>query len=147
MYEQCDVKDIPGTKREMLFRAVTLEGHIIKDVGQIEFFSDGVTIVNEEFPVQKLLQYIGQVDKNGEKLFEDDIVRQKCQNEYGSWTHYIGVVRYHESHFCIQFESEMDISRAEAPEKIGNLWENPELLPKLCPPQKDKNTTSSPKIG
>ena len=57
--------------KEVKFRALTLEGKIITNIGCIEFFEDGSIIVNEEIPVKKLLQYAGAKNENNEEIYEE----------------------------------------------------------------------------
>ncbi len=75
-------------------------------------------------------QYTGQKDKNGKRLFDGDIV-QKIHTEDGRDVK--GLVEWdnESASFIISTSQGPDdfcISRAASFEKIGNRWDNPELL-------------------
>lgn len=67
------------------------------------------------------LDYTGLTDKNGNKIYEDDILKISTSNVHGK-----GVVEFDTLSCCSKYTfggddwSEMEV--------IGNKWENPELL-------------------
>lgn len=93
----------------------------------------------EKFPVyaDTVGQYIGKEDKNGKEIYEGDIVRHIS-------THLYGVVRYSDRY--LQFvvddirSGEQDCSEfMNEVEKIGNIFDNPELLKEVV---ENDNTTN-----
>lgn len=80
----------------------------------------------------ELMQYTGLNDKNGKKIYEGDIVRQR---RFLGWDKQNGE-RYKDIYGVVRFENGMftcgivdntiiDWNKCEV---IGNKWENPELL-------------------
>lgn len=72
-------------------------------------------------------QYTGLTDKNGNKVFEHDIVKA-----YGSLDEisFIGVVKYFDGSFCIcnpDFWIHCHLMSHDV-EVIGNIYDNPELM-------------------
>lgn len=93
--------------------------------------TDGVSKINVD--KNTIGQYIGLIDKNGNQIFEDDIVQIKdfthgCALNYeqptSNW-----VVRWREdiARFCIDYMSMLPFDFAQS-EVIGNIHDNPELL-------------------
>lgn len=88
---------------------------------------NGTNIFNDLIDPDTLCQYTGLTDKNGKKIWENDIVR----NEKGD----IGVVQWFEEHAAfmiwnktkhyICYLAENDFSKIEI---AGNEFDNPELL-------------------
>nr|DAJ14544.1 MAG TPA: YopX protein [Siphoviridae sp. ctdzB12] len=120
--------------REILFKAKRkdngkwVEGDAIHEpIGMsIRHEKNGMSV---RVPVDPdtLCQYTGLTDKNGQKIWENDIVR----NEEGD----IGVVQWFEEHAafmiwnktknCVCYLAENDFSKIEI---VGNEFDNPELL-------------------
>jgi len=127
--------------REIKFRAITREGKIIKNVGKIEFFEDGSIIVNDEIPVEKLIQYTGLKDKERKEIWEGDILEydgekiecKKCGHKqlyYSS--HKLYEIKWNQEmceFVCENDENSMNPCIWGKDMKIiGNIYENPELL-------------------
>lgn len=130
--------------REILFKAKRLdngewvEGYYVKTRLGTDIKPSDVIFVpfkinrNEEWGWMKvdpitLCQYTGLMDKNGRRIWENDIVR----NEEGD----IGVVQWFEEHAafmiwnktknCVYYLAKNDFSKIEI---VGNEFDNPELL-------------------
>lgn len=82
---------------------------------------------------ETLCQFTGLCDKNGKKIWENDIVT--CQTRYGGD---IGKVVFHNGKFCVLWNSTYHYSRNGKCENYydintknsvkGNVFDNPELL-------------------
>ena len=72
------------------------------------------------------MQSTGLVDKNGQEIFEGDIV-----HAYSEDARLIGTIEYFDNAYCIKTKNGVYNSlwiNAEYYEVIGNIYENPELL-------------------
>lgn len=80
------------------------------------------------------MQFIGQKDKNLKDIYEGDILRQ-----YIDGKELIGVMTWNNSRMQYGLDAEVDFeiapnvevtvkAQSDAPEIIGNIYENPELL-------------------
>ena len=95
--------------------------------------TDGMELVIPE----TLCQFTGLCDKNGKKIWENDIVT--CQTKYGGD---IGKVAFHNGKFCVLWNSTYHYPRNGKCENYydintknlvkGNIFDNPELLQEEC---------------
>lgn len=92
----------------------------------------------EEWIVQKrtIGQYTGLKDKNGNDIYEGDIVKG-VSHKFDSWSSklipfdVIGVVGYHKEYQTLEVSTGQQSSHIEVAVKgevIGNIHDNPELL-------------------
>lgn len=105
------------TKNKMvsLVRSETIESSYVLD------YEDSIEA--------EIMQYTGLKDKNGKKVYEDDIIQyshkavgmilRKVRMKYGMWG-IEGIVKGTQIPFANILESEYEV--------IGNIHENPELL-------------------
>lgn len=68
-------------------------------------------------------QYTGLTDKNGNRIFEGDIVRKP-----ELYMNAVGVIRYGGTHFRCSCKEYPDLGIWTLDEVIGNIHDNPELL-------------------
>jgi len=98
--------------KKMLYQISPI--HSNEDTGQVVFSFGEINFGPFEF-----MQFIGIKDvKNGEKIFVGDIIRLADGNK--------GVVMFENGHYFHTAESEIS-GMTYWYEKIGNIYENPEL--------------------
>lgn len=132
--------------REILFKAKRIdngkwvEGYyqkrydLLGNEEHLIFHADSHTVWEyAEVDSETLCQFTGLCDKNGNKIWENDIVT--CQTKYGGD---IGKVVFHNGKFCVLWNSKYHYSRNGKCENYydintknsvkGNVFDNPELL-------------------
>ncbi len=142
--------------REILFRAKRIdnrewaEGHLIQTL-YLGNMRSWISDINDKIRLRMasthytnwraievvtytVCQYTGKTDKNGKKIWENDIVKQFADcNETGESLYYFYIIRWNEE-YCA-FEA-ADIYSKESYlftdlqdiEVIGNIFDNPELI-------------------
>ncbi len=127
--------------REILFRGKLVAngewsyGNLVVKRGGIEIITPDDTPIGKYGVVDPSTvgQYTGLKDKNGRKIFEGDIVRygdttHKVVFETRNGTAYFGLVYAPEE--TLPFGHYQDLRQIE---KIGNIFDNPELLEDSTP--------------
>lgn len=101
------------------------------DGGQLDFIGDAITFMREADEIE-LMQSTGLYDKNGQEIFEGDVVRQVRTQPTTENEIVIGIVTMIEGAWLIMNDSEQLASylwsETDTNEIIGNIYENPELL-------------------
>lgn len=92
------------------------------------YISNGTNIFTDEIDLETLCRYIGVKDKNGNMIFENDIVKHNesdtigavkwYQEDYVGWC--VNDIQIQEQQFTLEMFEECEI--------IGNVFDNPELL-------------------
>jgi uncharacterized phage protein (TIGR01671 family) len=120
--------------REILFKAKRIdngewvEGYYLRDQyhrggKDIIFYrkdSDRFTVYTDIIDIETLCQFTGLCDKNGKKIWENDILRFTQQDETK-----IGVIKYNAPIFTYFGLMRWSLYKDEV---IGNIFDNPELL-------------------
>ena len=132
--------------REILFKAKRInngewvEGYyqkrydLLGNEEHLIFHADSYNVWEyAEIIPETLCQFTGLCDKNGNKIWENDIVT--CQTKYGGD---IGKIVFHNGKFCVLWNSTYHYSRNGKCENYydintknsvkGNVFDNPELL-------------------
>ena len=82
-----------------------------------------------------LMQYTGLKDKNGKEIYEGDIVKFRFKEDREEFPDLIGYIEYQSTFAAFRIMSnqgsfKIDITEIKFIEKIGNIYDNPELLEK-----------------
>lgn len=99
-------------KKEMYYDLLWLDS----DKGTM-MFND---IIKEAQKNLELMQFVEIIDQNGEDVYEGDIVEDK--------TGVVSVVTYENGMFVGKCKDGMNAYKWRECKKIGNIYENPELL-------------------
>jgi len=103
------------------------------------FIIDGTNTVDYDIgEIQEIInetrgQYTCVPDKNGEKLFEGDITTCGMNDENDNWVEHNAVVRYDSDwgmfvFYMPEIDQDQMLDTAFMVEKLGNIYDNPELL-------------------
>lgn len=129
--------------REILFRGKNVDngfwekGHLyITHLGEYEISRYEPMIEVERFTriviPETVGQYTGLTDKNGQKIFEGDIVKVEAEMGSPFFDDVVGKIVYEECAFFIEpknpAESIYLFDECAEHEVIGNIHDNPELL-------------------
>lgn len=87
--------------------------------GRLDFYCHGDRMDEADPDVYFIEQYTGLTDKNGEEIYEGDIVRVSYGYNYEVRQFRTGAWRIGRDDLCVW---------ADSSEVIGNIHENPELL-------------------
>ena len=118
--------------REILFRGKRVDngewiyGDRVRSHTKTYIVTCGEAFPDEVYP-ETVGQFTGLTDKNGEKIFESDIVDILCENEE------IGVIEWEKdtAQFIVSadgFCASFDNYSGHDLEVIGNIHDNPEML-------------------
>lgn len=98
------------------------------DIGGNGYYEPKYALIDFEVVPETVCQYTGLTDKNGKKIFENDVVKAICRfDEANMYVEYDSSI----ATFClfdkdrIGFKHLCDIHNREI---IGNIFDNPELL-------------------
>ena len=85
-----------------------------------------------EIDINTLCQYTGLTDKNGQKIWENDILKANLDERYPEDIAYIKIL-WNECGFCVHENYSTDIEAlekwdAEHFQVCGNIFDNPEML-------------------
>ena len=101
------------------------------DNGQLDFIGDAITFMRDADEIE-LMQSTGLKDKNGQEIFEGDVVRQVRTQPTTENEIVLGIVTMIEGAWLIMNDSEQLASylwsETDINEIIGNIYENPDLL-------------------
>ena len=140
--------------REIKFRAFLKLTKEIVDIKKIDFENNQISFYKNnddaylyvcDFKNIELMQFTGLCDKNGEKIYENDIVEitylieiknSTISKEYNEKSEFIGVVKsdllsgFYIQYICdnsnVPFKRVLELG-ADL-EIVGNIFDNPELL-------------------
>lgn len=107
------------------------EQHVIMQDGFSDWNMPRNTVVYEIDP-ETLCQYTGLTDKNGQKIWENDILKAHLDENYPEDITYTKII-WSECRFCTKENHSSDVETlkkwdGEYFEVCGNIFDNPELL-------------------
>lgn len=130
--------------REIIFKAKRVdngewvEGCLVIDQSRLDIFKYRIQPIKSGVlyapPIDPdtICQFTGLTDKNGDKIWENDILKAHLDADYPEDTTYTRIL-WNETGFCSNENHSRDIETfgkwdAEHFEVCGNIFDNPELL-------------------
>lgn len=114
-----EIKFRAWTGNIMIYDVIVWDGNTILEIDEYH---------HSHKEVKSIMQYTGLKDKNGKKIYENDIIKYDFKWKIGigeDEIDRIGEVVMDEYMWCVD---EHSINRVSDVEVIGNLYENKELL-------------------
>ena len=121
--------------RDIKFRAWVDKSRMIFSKDTYGDYLDFFTICrqcNDGFGNCYLMQFTGLLDKNGKEIYEGDILKSLRKYTYMYDTGYKGHIRYRQHYADYEYGGlggQITQAKAKFCEIIGNVHDNPELLP------------------
>jgi hypothetical protein len=102
-------------------------------VGEYGVYIDDVDFENgKSLPFDNLMQYTGLVDKNGEEIYEGDILKDGAVVKWFDALTWDSGGSLHSGFYCSEWlEGDTDLCYHDSfndVEVIGNIYQNPELV-------------------
>ena len=123
--------------REILFKAKRVddgewvEGYYVKGATRHCILKHLGGYPKYDIDEKTICQYTGLTDKNGKKIWENDIVESTYDDTYEGIDCGIGLVEFFQGLWYVGGDVQnalYDIDKCNAVEVIGNIFDNPELL-------------------
>lgn len=118
--------------RQILIRVWRPKEKEMSDGMPLPMLAGYITAIYPNLDNEVYMEYIGREDKNGKRIYEGDICRLVFEDRV-----FIGVMFFNRkvSQFGMEFETNLKLPThmevSQKPEVIGDIYQNPELIPKV----------------